>query len=75
MAVGTGVAAVASAGYFGFLISPPVIGFLISPPVIGFVARATSLAGGLGLVALLMALLALLAQGAARADSVEHDEG
>ena len=65
-AVGTGVAAVASAGYFGFLVGPPVI---------GFVAQATSLAGGLGLVALLMALLALLAQGAARADSVEHDEG
>ena len=59
-AVGTGVAAVASAGYFGFLVGPPVI---------GFVAQITSLAGGLGVVTMLMALLALLAGGAAHADA------
>ena len=65
-AVGTGVAAVASAGYFGFLVGPPVI---------GFVAQLTSLAGGLGLVAVLMALLALLANGAARADTPDYELG
>ena len=63
-AVGTGVAAVASAGYFGFLVGPPVI---------GFVAQLTSLAGGLGLVTVLMAILALLAGGAARADLPERE--
>lgn len=63
-AVGTGVAAVASAGYFGFLIGPPVIGFM---------AQATSLAGGLGLVTMLMALLALLAGNAAHADLPEYE--
>jgi len=57
---------VASAGYFGFLVGPPVI---------GFVAQLTSLAGGLGLVAVLMALLALLANGAARADTPDYELG
>jgi fucose permease len=64
VAVGTGVAAVASAGYFGFLVGPPVI---------GFVAQLTSLAGGLGVVTILMALLAILAGGAARADVTEGE--
>ncbi len=61
VAVGTGIAAVASAGYFGFLVGPPLI---------GFVAQATSLTGGLGLVTILMALLAVFAHGATPAD---HD--
>lgn len=59
VATGMGIAAVASAGYFGFLVGPPVI---------GFVAQLTSLTGGLGVVALLMALIALLARGASSAD-------
>jgi len=65
-AVGTGVAAVASAGYFGFLVGPPVI---------GFVAQLTSLAGGLGLVTALLALLAFLANRAAIADVTGYDKG
>ena len=59
VAAGTGIAAVASCGYFGFLIGPPLI---------GFVAQLTSLAWGLGVVVLLLALIVLLARGAARAD-------
>jgi fucose permease len=56
----TGVAAVASFGYFGFLIGPPVI---------GFVAQLTTLTWGLGVLVLFLALIALLAGGAARADA------
>jgi hypothetical protein len=56
---GSGIAAVASVGYFGFLVGPPLI---------GFVSQLTSLTGGLGLVVLLMALIALLARRAAWAD-------
>ena len=59
IAPGTGIAAVASSGYFGFLIGPPAI---------GFVAQLTSLTGGLGVVALLLALIAILARGASGAD-------
>lgn len=59
VAMSTGIAAVASFGYFGFLLGPPVI---------GFVAQLTTLTWGLGVVVLLLALIALLARGAARAD-------
>jgi predicted MFS family arabinose efflux permease len=59
IAPGMGIAAVASVGYFGFLLGPPVI---------GFVARATSLTIGLGLVAVLIALIALCAGGVNHAD-------
>jgi len=54
-----GIATVASCGYFGFLIGPPLI---------GFVAQATSLAWGLALVALFIAFIALLAGRAGRAE-------
>ena len=54
-----GIAAVASFGYFGFLLGPPVI---------GFVAQATSLSWGLALVALFIALIALLAAQASQAE-------
>ncbi len=63
-APGAGIAAVASVGYFGFLVGPPLI---------GFVAQLTSLAGGLGLVVVLLALIALLARGAASADPAARD--
>ena len=49
---GTGIAAVATAGYFGFLAGPPLI---------GFVAQVTNLSVGLSIVVLFMALIALLA--------------
>jgi MFS family permease len=49
---GTGVSMVATSGYFGFLIGPPVIGVM---------AHATSLALALGLVVLLGLATALLA--------------
>ena len=49
---GTGIAAVASAGYAGFLAGPPVI---------GFVAELVGLGGGLALVAVLSAGVALVA--------------
>lgn len=58
----TGIAAVASFGYFGFLLGPPVI---------GFVAQLTTLTWGLGVLVLLLTLIALLAGGAARADTRE----
>lgn len=61
IAPGTGIAAVATVGYFGFLAGPPLI---------GFAAQLTSLTGGLALVALFMAVIALLAQQAAQPD---HD--
>ncbi len=60
VATGTGIAAVATAGYFGFLAGPPLI---------GFVAQATSLPFGLGLVVLCTALIALLARSAERAET------
>ena len=65
-ATGTNIAAVASAGYFGFLVGPPVI---------GFVAQLTTLAGGLGLVVILLALISLLAQLTARADASTGSPG
>ncbi len=52
VASGTGIAAVATAGYFGFLAGPPLI---------GFVAQATNLTIGLGIVAVFTALIALMA--------------
>ena len=54
-----GIAAVASFGYFGFLIGPPLI---------GFVAQVTSLSWGLALVALFIAIIALLAAQSDRAE-------
>ena len=52
VAPGTGLAAVATAGYCGFLVGPPLI---------GFVSQATSLTIGLGLVVGSTALVAALA--------------
>ena len=52
VATGTGLAAVATAGYCGFLIGPPLI---------GFVSQATSLTIGLCVVVLFTALVAALA--------------
>lgn len=54
-----GIAAVASVGYFGFLVGPPLI---------GFVSQATSLSWGLALVALFIAIIALLAGQASQAE-------
>jgi fucose permease len=54
---GTAIAAVASAGYAGFLAGPPVI---------GFVAQATTLTAGLGLVVLCLAAVAVGAGSAGR---------
>ena len=55
---GTAIAAVSSAGYFGFLAGPPLIGLL---------AEATSLPLALGLVVLFTALVAVFAHAAGRA--------
>ena len=55
---GTAIAAVSSAGYFGFLAGPPLIGLL---------AEATSLPLALGLVVLFTALVAAFAHAAGRA--------
>ena len=55
---GTAIAAVSSAGYFGFLAGPPLIGLL---------AEATSLPLALGLVVLFTALVAVFAHAADRA--------
>jgi fucose permease len=52
MATGNAVAAVATAGYFGFLVGPPSI---------GYVAQATTLPLGLGLVVGFLGLIAMLA--------------
>lgn len=60
VATGTGIAAVATLGYFGFLAGPPMI---------GFVAHATSLTGGLGMVVILLVLITLLARYAGQADT------
>ena len=59
---GAGIAAVASAGYAGFLAGPPVI---------GFVAELVGLGGGLALVAVLSAGVALAAPRALRAIRLE----
>ena len=59
---GTGIAAVASAGYAGFLAGPPVI---------GFVAELVGLGGGLALVAALSAGVALAAPRALAAIKLE----
>jgi MFS family permease len=58
MAPGPALAAVATAGYFGFLVGPPSIGFL---------AELLSLGGALYLVVLLSAAIFLLAPAVARA--------
>lgn len=55
LAPGTGIAAVSSTGY---------LGFLVGPPVIGLVASGASLRGGLGVVVLLCGVMALLASSA-----------
>jgi MFS family permease len=55
VASGTAIAAVATCGYTGFLIGPPVI---------GFIAQATSLRFGLGVVVALSLLAAALAPAA-----------
>jgi len=52
IATGNAVAAVATTGYFGFIVGPPSI---------GFVAQATTLSLGIGLVVGLLGLIALLA--------------
>jgi len=56
---GTAIAAVAFAGY---------LGFLAGPPMIGFVAQATSLSVGLGVVVVFAALIAVGAGVAGQAD-------
>ena len=55
---GTAIAAVSSAGYFGFLAGPPLIGLL---------AELTSLPAALGLVVLFTALVAVFAHAAGHA--------
>lgn len=50
VSAGTAIASVATMGYFGFLVGPPLI---------GFVAEATNLSVGLGIVVLCTALIAL----------------
>jgi fucose permease len=57
---GTGIGAVATVGY---------LGFLAGPPAIGFVAQSTTLAVGLGVVVLCLALIVPLAGNARSADS------
>ncbi len=52
---GTAIAAVATTGYAGFLVGPPLI---------GFVAQSTSLPVGLGLVVVFAGLLATIAKSA-----------
>jgi MFS family permease len=56
---GTGIAAIASMGYFGFLAGPPVI---------GFAAQLTNLALALGLVFLCCLLIGLFARAVAPAE-------
>lgn len=56
----TGVAAVATCGYFGFLAGPPVI---------GFIAEATSLGAGFLLLAVGCVIVALGATAARTADA------
>jgi len=51
VAAGTGIAAIASAG---------IVGFLIAPPIIGFISEWLSLSAGLGFVALLAGVAALV---------------
>ena len=57
LAPGAGIAAVSTTGYFGFLVGPPAI---------GLVSSWITLRGGLGVVVLLCAALALLAGSAAQ---------
>jgi C4-dicarboxylate transporter len=49
---GSGIAAVATSGY---------LGFLAGPPLIGFAAELTSLGAALGIVVLFVGLVALFA--------------
>lgn len=51
VAAGTGIAAIASAG---------IVGFLIAPPIIGFISELLGLNAGLGFVALLAGIAALV---------------
>ncbi len=66
MGAGSALAAVATAGYFGFLAGPPLI---------GFVAEATTLAAGLGVVVVFTALVALRAGSVGLADVQAGDAG
>jgi fucose permease len=60
IATGNAVAAVATAGY---------LGFLIGPPTIGFVSQATSLPFGMGVVVVTLGLIAVLAGNVRPADT------
>jgi MFS family permease len=53
ISAGTGIAAVASSG---------VVGFLIAPPIIGFISELMGLSAGLGIVAFLALLAALVSK-------------
>jgi MFS family permease len=55
MTPGAAIASMATTGYFGFLIGPPVI---------GFAAELVTLRGALALVVVLAAAIALLARSA-----------
>jgi len=57
---GAGIGAIATVGY---------LGFLAGAPAIGFVAQSTTLAVGLGVVVLCLALIVPLAGNARSADS------
>ena len=57
---GTGIAAIASMGYFGFLAGPPII---------GFAAQLTNLAAALGLVLLCCLLIGIFARAVAPAEN------
>jgi hypothetical protein len=60
IAPSSGVAAIATAGYCGFLIGPPLI---------GFIAQTTSLSIGLGVIVCFTGLIGLLAGKVDRATS------
>jgi len=62
VSAGTGIASVATMGYFGFLAGPPLI---------GFVAEATNLSVGLGIVVCCTALIALRAGSVLRGASAQ----
>ncbi len=69
IANGAAIAAVATAGY---------LGFIVGPPVIGYVSQATSLPLGLGIVVVFLSLIAVLADnvrptgGAGRSTSTDR---
>lgn len=66
MVPGLAIAAVTTTGYFGFLSGPPLI---------GFAAELLTLRGGLGIVVVLSATIAILARTVSRAiGAEEHDD-